>query len=78
MEQILEQGLQPMGRQYVHLSSEKDTAIIVGKRKDSNPVLLRVDSVQARNEGIKFYQGNSKIWLSDNIPPKYISVEKQL
>jgi putative RNA 2'-phosphotransferase len=75
VEQIVNQGLQPMGRQYVHLSAEKETAIIVGKRKDSTPVLLRVDAEKAANEGIKFYQGNDTIWLADFIPSKYISVE---
>jgi putative RNA 2'-phosphotransferase len=64
-----------MGRQYVHLSAEKEKDTIVGKRKDSIPVLLRVDAEKAANEGIKFYQGNDTIWLADFIPSKYISVE---
>jgi putative RNA 2'-phosphotransferase len=75
VEQILSEGLQPMGRQYVHLSVDIDTANLVGKRKDSNPVLLEVQAEKASNEGIKFYQGNNAVWLADYIPSKFISVE---
>lgn len=76
LEQILKQGLHPMGRQYVHLSDNKETATIVGKRKDSSPILLGVDSLKAWNEGISFYKGNNTVWLSDYIPSPYIFVEE--
>lgn len=56
--QILDEGLRPMGRQYVHLSADKDTAMLVGKRRDAAPVLLKVDAEMARNEGVMFYPGN--------------------
>jgi putative RNA 2'-phosphotransferase len=67
VEQILTVGLQPMGRQYVHLSVDIDTANLVGKRKDSNPVLLKIEAEKASNEGIKFYQGNNAVWLANCI-----------
>lgn len=35
VQQILSEGIQPMGRQYVHLSVDIDTAKIVGKLKGS-------------------------------------------
>ena len=74
VQQILSEGIQPMGRQYVHLSVDIDTAEIVGKRKDSDPVILQIQAEQAFNEGIKFYRGNNIVWLADHIPPKYIFV----
>ncbi|NRF96973.1 RNA 2'-phosphotransferase [Paenibacillus dendritiformis] len=73
--QILKEGLRPMGRQYVHLSADKETAMLVGRRRDAAPVLLKVDAGMARNEGVMFYPGNHTIWLADIIPPKYISIE---
>ncbi|QDM47392.1 RNA 2'-phosphotransferase [Paenibacillus thiaminolyticus] len=73
--QILDEGIRPMGRQYVHVSADKETAMMVGKRRDAAPVLLKVDAETARNEGIMFYPGNHTIWLADFIPPKYISIE---
>ena len=37
-------GLLKMKRQYVHLSIDLDTAIETGKRKDRNPIIIKVDS----------------------------------
>lgn len=74
VESIQAKGLLPMGRQYVHLSSDVETAIKVGTRHDSKPVILEIDGKKAWNEGIKFYLGNDNIWLADNIPSTYIRV----
>jgi len=72
VEKIIIDGLQPMARQYVHLSVDIDTANVVGKRKDSTPVLLKIQAEMASNEGIKFYQGNNIVWLADFVPSKFI------
>ncbi len=74
---ILEVGLKPMGRQYVHLSTDEETAIAVGLRKSRTPVLLRIASKVAHASGIKFYLGGEKVFLSDEIPSKYIEVITQ-
>ena len=71
-ESIKEKGLLPRGRQYVHLSTDIDTALHVGKRRDNEPIILLVNAKQAWDEGIKFYQGNDKVWLSDFVPSRYI------
>ncbi len=67
-------GLISKDRQYVHLSEDINTAIIVGKRRDETPIVLKIDSKQAWIDGFKFFFGNENIWLSDDIPAKYISV----
>ena len=67
-------GLLPKGRQYVHLSNDIETALQVGKRHDDKPVILEINAKKAWDEGIKFYLGNDKVWLADNIPSKYIKV----
>lgn len=72
IESIKENGLLPKSRQYVHLSEDIKTAEIVGKRHDDKPYILIIDAKQAWNEGIKFYHGNEKVWLSDAIPSRYI------
>ncbi|EFM11302.1 phosphotransferase KptA/Tpt1 [Paenibacillus curdlanolyticus YK9] len=74
LETILAAGLKPMGRQYVHLAVDQETAITVGKRKDSEPALLAVDAQKAWQDGIRFYRGNHSIWLADQVPPIYITV----
>ena len=74
---ILAEGLKPMDRQYVHLSIDQETAMLVGKRRDENPVLLSIHTKAVLQAGIQFYLGNDKIWLADSIPAKYIQVTLQ-
>ena len=74
LESIEDIGLLPKGRQYVHLSNDIETALQVGKRHDDKPVILEINAKKAWDEGIKFYLGNDKVWLADNIPSKYIKV----
>ncbi len=71
---ILKDGLKQMKRQYVHLSVDTDTAVQVGKRRDSEPVILKIDAAKAHSDGVKFYKGNDKVVLADYIPPEYISM----
>lgn len=70
-------GLLPMLRQYVHLSEDIRTATLVGKRKDEIPILLTINTELAEEDGVVFYLGNEKVWLSNAIPPKFISVNKK-
>jgi putative RNA 2'-phosphotransferase len=65
-------ALRPMGRQYVHLSVDVDTANEVGRRKAPNPVLLVVNAASAHEAGVAFYRGNDHVWLADTIPAKFI------
>jgi len=72
IEQIKSQGLLPMSRQYVHLSSDRQTAEQVGRRKALHPIMLTVRAHEAYQNNLVFYHGNEMIWLADHIPPDYI------
>lgn len=74
LDSVMQKGLQPMNRQYVHLSVDTETATQVGKRRDNQPMILAIDTVSAVLNGISFYIGNEKVWLADSIPPQFISV----
>lgn len=65
-------GLLPMGRQYVHLSSDIETAWTVGKRKGSSPIVLQVEAVEAYQASINFYEIDGRVWLADHIPARFI------
>jgi putative RNA 2'-phosphotransferase len=64
-----------MGRQYVHLSAEREDAITVGRRKSSDPVILVVKAQEAWKAGVAFYAGNEKVWLADHVPSVYLDFE---
>jgi len=69
---ILREGLRSMNRQYVHLSTDPDTAWQVGRRRTAEPVLLKIRAAEAFRAGIRFYPGNEDVWLADAIPPEFI------
>jgi putative RNA 2'-phosphotransferase len=70
---ILDQGLKPMSRQYVHLSAEIETAQDVGARKGGEVVLLVIRAREAHADGVVFYHGNEMVWLADEVPAAYIT-----
>jgi putative RNA 2'-phosphotransferase len=65
-------GLQPMGRQYAHLSADTATAEQVGRRKAKKPVILRIRAGEAHEAGVLFYRGNDLVWLADVVAPGFI------
>lgn len=69
---IKKEGLKPMSRQYVYLSEDIETAKMVGKRRDSDPVILYIDTAEAIKAGVKFYKANDKVWLCKELPPRFI------
>lgn len=69
---IQEEGLKPMSRQYVHLSTDEVTARLVGVRHAANPVILSIRAGEAHESGVAFYLGNDDVWLADFIPPEFI------
>jgi putative RNA 2'-phosphotransferase len=62
-----------MARQYVHLSTDVETASSVGRRKSRTPVLLAVDARGAAEAGIRFYRGNDRVWLTDGVPARFVT-----
>ncbi len=69
---IRERGLLPMSRQYVHLSTDKETAHLVGSRKGGRVAILSVRAHNAAADDVVFYEGNSQVWLADEVPARWI------
>ena len=61
-----------MKRQYVHMSVDRVTALEVGRRKSDNPIVLRILAREAHAHGVRFYEGNEKVWLADRVPPMFL------
>lgn len=73
---ILREGLLKRSRQYVHLSSDKETAEKVGTRH-GKPVILKIKTREMHNIGIPFYISDNKVWLVDSVPPEFIFFEEE-
>lgn len=68
---IDEKGLIPKSRLYVHLSKDDETALKVGKRH-GKPVLYIVKAGEMYMDGYKFYLSRNGVWLTKNVPVKYL------
>lgn len=75
LDSILNKGLDKRKRQYVHLAKEKEVAYRVGKRRDEEPVILKIAAKEACLDGIIFYYGGDDIYLTKYIPINYISID---
>lgn len=72
LDSIMQNGLKPMSRLYVHLSTDVETAIKVGKRH-GEPIVLKINSEAMYNDGTKFYLSENGVWLTKTVGKKYIS-----
>ncbi len=77
LESILRNGLLPMKRREVHLSETVEDAIEVGKRYSEKPVILTINAKNMINDGYEIRK-KGKVYTTDFVPPKYISILKKL
>lgn len=68
---IKKDGLLKMNRNHVHLSKDEATAINVGGRR-GQPIVLKIAARHMHNEGHAFYLSENGVWLTDNVPVRYI------
>ena len=68
------EGLKAKSRLYVHLSPDIDTAINVGKRH-GKPFVYRVSTLQMSKKGFEFFKSVNGVWLTKEVPTKYIKRE---
>ena len=73
-QQIKQEGLKPMGRNLVHLTTSLKDAEIVGRRHKGELVILEIDVQKAIHEGIQIWQASSTIFVSNQIPAAYIKI----
>jgi len=71
-QQILEEGLKPMRRRWIHLSPTPEIAQEVGRRRTSNPVILEINVFEARKSGVKFYEATDKVYVCEYVPTRHI------
>lgn len=68
---ILDNGIIPRSRNYVHLTNDNDAALETGARHGA-PVTLRIKALEMFNAGYEFYNPAKGIWLVKEVPRKFI------
>lgn len=66
---VFEKGIFPAGFSHVILSSEPEMAERIGRRKDSMPVLLVVQTQKSMDSGTIFYEAGKPLYLAESIHP---------
>jgi putative RNA 2'-phosphotransferase len=70
---IQREGLKSMSRLYVHLSTDKETAVKVGRRH-GKPVVFKIDAQQMAADGCVFYLSVNQVWLTKDVPVQYLEI----
>ncbi|NPA97574.1 MAG: RNA 2'-phosphotransferase [Crenarchaeota archaeon] len=69
---ILREGVKPMRRMFVHLSTTLGDACSVGKRHGNDVVVLVIDAECLRSKGIRVYEASSSVRTVEYVPPECI------
>ena len=83
---IMEKGLLPMSRQYVHISPDYETAVRVGTRHGRNhggTAILEFAAGDFVRDGHDLWISANGVWQAKIVPPQYLQVrvefcEKQI
>lgn len=71
VDSIRTDGLVPGGRNHVHLSEERETAVQVGGRR-GKPVVLVIDAERMAAADHVFYRSVNGVWLTATVPVEYL------
>lgn len=72
---IRTEGIKKMSRQHVHLSKDRETAVIVGSRR-GEAIILVISSGAMYKDGLEFFLSENGVWLTDHIPAHYINFNR--
>ncbi len=69
---IDEIGIKSGERRWVHLSKTYEEAYIAGLHRTDDPIVMEINAEEARNDGVEFYRATKTIYITREIPPRYI------
>lgn len=67
-------GLVPAGRHHVHLSSDRGSALEVGRRH-GRPAVLVVNAQEMHASGYAFHRAENGVWLTTKVPAEFLVFE---
>ena len=70
---VLESGIHPIDRKKVHLSTTIEKAVEAGSVRSEHPLIIRIDGVKARENGIEIYQASNDVCVTDAVDADFLS-----
>jgi putative RNA 2'-phosphotransferase len=71
---IREEGILPMRRGYVHLTSDLGYALQVARACGASWIVMRVRATDAADSGIEFLTTAGRVWLASAIRPDFLDL----
>jgi putative RNA 2'-phosphotransferase len=59
-------------RHHVHLSKDVPTALVVGRRRSADVLVLRVAAAEMAAAGHVFHRSDNGVWLTAAVPPHFL------
>ena len=72
-DKLLDEGIRPMSRNYVHLSMDFRKAKQVGSRH-GKPCVFEIDAEAMYNDGVKMFDSQDGVVLVEYVAPRYIKL----
>lgn len=72
LDSIFAEGLKKQQRHHVHMSTDIDLMMEVGRRH-GKAVLLEVNAEEMKRDGYDFFVTDNQVWLTDRVPAKYLT-----
>ena len=76
LDRVLDSGLRPTDRQYVHLSFDADVAALLGSRRGMRGAVVRVEARRAHEAGVHFYDCGPTV-LTERVPAEFLAIEER-
>lgn len=77
LDEIRQQGLKPMSRQEVHLSTSVEDAVEVGRRHCEDPAVLEVDGQSLAEVGIPIHERGDSVYTVRRVPWRFCKVIRE-
>lgn len=74
LESILRDGLRAGARAHVHLSEDRETALVVARRRAGPHALLAVNAAEMARAGLELFRSENGVWLTAHVPPAYLAL----
>lgn len=72
---VLKHGISPASNKlWIVLATEKKSAVVIGKRRDADPVIAAVDCIKAESRGTLFFKGDGELYMATFLEPEWLSL----
>ncbi|MEE8198191.1 MAG: RNA 2'-phosphotransferase [Thermoplasmata archaeon] len=73
---LLEIGLKPSDRRWVHLSDTLESAMEAGKVRSDSPVIIEVDVEKAQDAGVEIQKAGKFVYITTEVPPEFLGIQE--